>query len=107
MEIFILIWLVALIALNAYASRQCYRNTFSSRGQRLAQLAFIWGVPFFGATLALRLLQNEPEKSLGTYRNEPNMGEEFVASGRLNAQGYFTAIGENAHSVGESDASPH
>jgi hypothetical protein len=73
----------------------------------LAQIAFIWVVPFFGAALALRLLRSEPEKSLGAYQEEPNMGAEFAASGKLNSQGYITAIGENAHSVGDSDASPN
>jgi hypothetical protein len=73
----------------------------------LAQIAFIWVVPFFGAALALRLLRSEPEKSSGTYREEPNMGDEFAASGKLNSQGYITSIGENAHSVGDSDASPN
>jgi preprotein translocase subunit SecG len=107
MEIILITGFVALIALNAYASRQCYRDTFSSTGQRLAQIAFIWVVPFIGAALALHLLRSETEKSLGTYRDEPNMGDEFAAYGQLNSQGYISSIGDNAHSVGDSDASPN
>lgn len=104
MEIIFLIVLVALIALNIYASRQSYRDTLSPRGQRLGQIAFIWLVPVIGAVLALRLTSNEPEQSTGTYREEPNMGDEFAASGRLNSQGYLSPIGDNSH-LGDGNTS--
>jgi hypothetical protein len=105
-EVVFFIGLVALIAFNAYASRQCYRDAYSSRGQRWAQIAFIWVVPLIGAALALRLLQSEPERSSGTYSGEPNMGDEFAGSGKLDSQGYIASIGDRAHSVGDSDVSP-
>jgi hypothetical protein len=35
------------------------------------------------------------------------MGDEFAAYGKLNSQGYISSIGDNAHSVGDSDASPN
>ncbi|MHB1237030.1 MAG: hypothetical protein ACYCY7_05665 [Gallionella sp.] len=107
MEIILIIGFAALIALNAYASRQCYRDILSSRGQRLAQVAFIWVVPVFGAVLALRLLRHEPEQSTGSYREEPNMGEQFATTGRLNSHGYISPPDDNFHPIGGGDASPN
>lgn len=104
METIFLIVLVALIALNVYASRQSYRDALSSRGQRLGQIAFIWLVPVVGAVLALRLTSNEAEQSTGTYRDEPNMADEFAASGRLNSQEYISPIGDNFH-LGDGNTS--
>ncbi len=107
MEIIILLGLVALVALNVYASRQCFRDAFPSRGQRLSQIVFIWVVPFVGAVLALRLLRTEPKQGTGTYREEPNIGDEYVTGlGRQNSQGYISSHDDNFHSVGGSDASP-
>ena len=106
MEIILFIGLVVLIALNAYASLQCYRDTFPSRGQRLAQFVFIWVVPVIGAALILRLSRNVPERSTGTYREEPHMGDEFAALGQLNSQGYIRSLGDNSHSTGGADVSP-
>lgn len=107
MEIILLIGLVTLIALNAYASRQCDRDTFSSRGQRSAQIAFIWMLPVVGALLALRLSRNEPEQSTGTYRAEPNLGDEYVTGlGRQNSRGYISSPDDNFHSTESGDASP-
>jgi hypothetical protein len=106
MEVFLLIGLVALIALNVYASRQCFQDTFSTRKQRLSQIIFIWVLPFVGAVLALRLLRNEPEQSTGKFREETIMGDEFSASGKLNSQGYISSLGDQSHSTGGADASP-
>jgi hypothetical protein len=90
-----------------YASLRCYRDTFSSRGQRLAQVVFIWVVPFFGAALALRLSRNEPERSSGEYPAEKNIGDEYVTGfGRQNSQGYISSPDDNFHSTGGGDASP-
>jgi len=101
MEIVYLIGLVALISLNAYASRQCYRDTLSSRSQRLGQIAFIWLVPVVGAVLALRLTRNEPERGSGSYSAEQNVGDEYVGDlGRLNARGYLSPLGGRSHSTG-------
>jgi len=105
MEIILLIGLVALIALNVYASRQCFRDTFSTRRQRFLQIIFIWVLPFVGAVLALRLLNNVPEQSSGAYREEPNMGEGFAATGLLNSHGYISSPDDNFHSTGGGDAS--
>ena len=105
MEIVLLIGFVALIALNAYASRQCYRDAYSSRGQRLAQIAFVWVVPVVGAILALRLSRNELEQSTGAYRAEPNVGD-VAGSGQLNSQGYISSPDDNFHPNGGGDTLP-
>lgn len=105
MEIIFTIALVALAALNVYASLRCYRNIFSSQGQRLAQIAFIWIVPFFGATLALHLLRDQPEKGAGVYPPETSLGDEY-ASGRQNSQGYLTPVTGDLHSANSVDTSP-
>ena len=108
MEIILTIVLVALAAFNAYATLRCYRDTFSSRGQRLAQTVFIWVVPFLGAALALRLSCNEPAKSSGAYPSEANIGDEYVTGlGRQNSQGYISSPDDNFHSAGGGDASPN
>ena len=107
MEIVLTIGLVALVDLNVYASFRCYRNALSSLGQRLAQIAFIWTVPLFGAALALRLLSGEPEKSAGVYPAETSSREEYVTGlGRQNSDGYIISPDDNFHSAGGSDASP-
>jgi hypothetical protein len=107
MELILLIGLIALIALNAYATRQCYRDAGSSGGQRLSQIAFIWVVPVVGAVLALRLLRNEPEQSTGTYPAESNAGDEYVTGlGRQNSRDYISSPDDNFHSTGGGDASP-
>jgi hypothetical protein len=107
MEIILIIGLIALMALNAYASHQCFRDNFSSREQRLAQIAFIWIVPFLGAALALRLSRNEPEQSSRTYQDEPSVADEYVTGlGRQNSRGYISSPDDNFHSVGCGDASP-
>jgi hypothetical protein len=98
MEIILTIGLVVLVALNTYASYQCYRDSISSLGQRLAQIIFIWVVPFMGAVLAIRLLRNEPEKGTGSYQAEKATGEEYVTGlGRQNAEGYISSPDDNFH----------
>jgi hypothetical protein len=108
MEIILTIGLIVLVALNIYASYQCYRDWTSSVGQRLAQIAFIWVVPVIGAVLAIRLIRNEPEKGTGTYQSEKTTGEEYVTGfGRQNAEGYISSPDNNFHSVDIGDSSPH
>jgi hypothetical protein len=105
MEIFFIIGLSALISLNAYASRKCYLDVYSSTKQRWFQIGFVWLVPFMGAALALKMLSREQEKSRGRYSEETKLGDEFAGSGKLNSKGYISASGENADSIGASDAS--
>ncbi|NOU01887.1 MAG: hypothetical protein HOO95_10000 [Gallionella sp.] len=105
MEIIFFIGLVALIAFNVYASRRCYTDVFSSTKQRWFQIGFVWLVPFMGAALALKMLSREQEKSSGRYSEETKLGGDFAGSGKLNSKGYISASGENADSIGASDAS--
>lgn len=96
--------LVALAGLNLYASRRCWRDELSSRGQRLAQIAFVWLLPGLGAAVALHLLRAEPERSSGTYLPEKDVGAEYVTGfGRPNANGYISSPDDNFHS-GSGDA---
>ena len=107
MEVFLLIGLAVLIGLNVHATRQCYKDSISSRGQRFAQIAFVWAVPVVGAILALRLLNNEIEPSSGKYKDPSKAGDEFVTGyGRQNSQGYISSPNDNFHAEGGSDASP-
>jgi hypothetical protein len=107
MEIILILGLVALIALNVYASYQCFRDNFSTRGQRLSQIVFVWVVPVVGAVLALRLSRVEPERSSGTYQAEKNVGDEYVGDlGRQNSRGYLSPLGGGSHATGGDDVSP-
>jgi hypothetical protein len=108
MEIVLTIGLIALVILNVYASIRCYQNALSSFGQRLAQIACIWLVPLLGASLTLRLLNDETEKSSGMYPEETNSGGDYVTGlGRLNADGYISSPDDNFHPSGGGDASPN
>lgn len=108
MEIVLTIGLIALVILNVFASIKCYQNALSSFGQRLAQIVFIWLVPFLGASLALRLLNDKTEKCTGMYPEEADSGADYVTGlGRLNADGYISSPDDNFHPSGGGDASPN
>jgi hypothetical protein len=103
-EIILILGLLGLATLNVYASFHCYRDTFSERGQRWAQIVFIWVVPVVGAVLALRLSRNEPEQSTGSYRSDQNLADEYVTGfGRQNSHGYISSPDDNFHSTGSAD----
>lgn len=108
MEIILTVGLVILVALNAYASYQCYRDSISTVSQRIAQIIFIWLLPVVGAVLALRLIRNEPVKGAGNYQSEKAAGDNYVTSfGTLNKDGYLSSPDDNFHSTGAGDSSPH
>ena len=108
MEIILTSGLIALVVLNAYASYQCYRDSLSPVGQRIAQITFIWIVPVIGAVLAIRLIRNEPERGTGTYQAEKATGEDYITGfGRQNAEGYISSPDDNFHSTGAGDSSPN
>lgn len=108
MEIILTIGVVVLVVLNTYASYQCYRDSISSLGQRLAQIIFIWVVPVIGAVLAIRLIRNEPEKGTGIHQAEKTTGEDYVTGfGRQNAEGYISSPDDNFHSIEIGDSSSH
>lgn len=108
MEIILTVGLVILVALNAYASYQCYQDSISTVGQRIAQITFIWLLPVIGAVLALRLIRNEPEKGTGNYQSEKTAGENYITGfGPLNKDGCLSSPDDNFHSTGAGDSSQH
>jgi hypothetical protein len=107
MEIAILLGVAALLVLNIYASRRSIRDQLVSPTQRIAQLCFVWLVPILGAIVTLAVLRNTLEPSEGTYRKEPDLGEQYVTGlGRLNERGYIRSPDDNFHPMGGGDAAP-
>ncbi len=104
MTLFLGICIISLAALNAYASLRCNKGALSSRGQRAAQIAFIWLVPLLGAALALRLLRNEPENNTGRIQRRCPGSEHVTGLGRLNSQGYIGSPDDTFH--GGDNSSP-
>jgi hypothetical protein len=82
MDIVLLIAVAAIpLWLNVRATFLVYRDTFSERRQKIAQLLFVWLVPVVGAIVILGV-HRKSEKSPGTYPAEKNPGDEFAGSGR-------------------------
>jgi hypothetical protein len=73
--------LVILMGMNLVATRAVIRDDFSGRGQKIAQLLSVWLIPLLGALVVLGVHRRE-EKSSGKYREIPDPGDDFAASGR-------------------------
>jgi orotidine-5'-phosphate decarboxylase len=80
-QIWIGLVLLFLLALNLYASVLVVRDDCSARGQKIAQLVLVWLLPGIGALLVL-VVHREVEKPSGRYRDAPEVGDDFAASGR-------------------------
>lgn len=89
---------VALIALNLWATVVVTRDSLSSVGQRAAQIAMVWAVPLVGALLVLHLEKQRGGKSLGRYPEERDQGDDDLPSGRRRrrADSLHGEIGEGA-----------
>lgn len=72
---------VVVIILNAWTTRFVLRDHLASPGQRVAQIAFVWLLPLFGALLTLHLKRMEPEPPSGHYAETPHLGDDFGVSG--------------------------
>lgn len=60
------ILLVAMLALlNAWATWRVVRDDLSSPGQRVAQAALIWVIPFVGALVVVRLIAGPTGRDAG------------------------------------------
>ena len=71
---------LVLVFLNARATRAVLADDLSTQGQRAAQIAFVWLVPFLGALLTLHFKRIEPEASAGRYLDNPDIGDDPIAS---------------------------
>lgn len=76
------ILLVVLLLLNVWVSWRAINDDLSTRAQRAAHILLIWALPFLGALLVLHLQRQHPERHSGRYRELPEAGDEFGASGR-------------------------
>jgi hypothetical protein len=79
MKLAIAIALIPLL-LNVFATRLVHRDEYSEKAQKIAQLLFVWLVPIIGA-IAIWGMYRSLEKSPGTYRETPDPGDDFGASG--------------------------
>jgi hypothetical protein len=77
----ILVILLALVLLNAWATWRILQDDLSSLGQRVAQTAFVWLIPFVGGSLAIYLKRRDLESHLGAYPEPRYPGDDFGGSG--------------------------
>ena len=67
--------------LNIKATVVVWRDRFSERPQKMAQLFLVWLVPLVGAIMVLGVHRRH-EKSPGTYPEDKDPGDDFAVSGR-------------------------
>lgn len=81
MEIALTVLIIGLlILLSVWATMKVMADDFSERWQKGAQLALVWFVPVIGALVVLGVHRKAEEPS-GRYRNGPDPGDDFGASG--------------------------
>ena len=78
--------LVAAVLLDAWATYAVVRDKLPSQGQRLAQLALVWLVPFIGASLTLYFKRSQTEHPSGHYREARDPGDDYAYSGKSVSQ---------------------
>ncbi len=72
--------LLVIVLLNAWATRAVLKDNLSTSGQRVAQIAFVWAIPFLGALFTLHSKRVDEEQSEGRYREIPDLGNDMVSS---------------------------
>jgi hypothetical protein len=70
------------LVLNLWATRLVCTAESMSKGQRRAQLALIWLLPFVGAILTLGVHRKDEPPSR-KYRTESDRGDDYTLSGRF------------------------
>ena len=81
MEIaFVAILAVTIVTFDIFATRAIVLDGFSSRGQKVVQLALTWVVPLIGAIIVLAVHRKEESPS-GKYYTPADPGDDFAASG--------------------------
>lgn len=93
--------LAALVFLNTWTTRAVLRDDLATQGQRVAQIAFVWLVPFLGALLTLHLKRKEAETSTGRYREEPDPGDDFGYSKPRHRRSEEAGEAEGSNSAGD------
>lgn len=80
---YVLIALIAgaFLALHVKATIAVLRDADSGKGQKIAQLGFVWLVPLLGAVVVLAV-HRQPERPSRRYREAPDPGDDFAMSGR-------------------------
>ena len=73
--------LCAIVLLSAWVTWRIIRDNLLSRGQRVAQVIFVWVLPILGPLLVLHLQRQHLATGSGRYSSEPDM-EDFGESGR-------------------------
>lgn len=66
---------------NFRATQMVARDALSAPGQKIAQLLLVWLVPVIGALVVLAV-HRRPEPPSRQYREPPDPGDDFAASGR-------------------------
>src|SRR4051812_23449661 len=89
--------LVAIAALNLWATWLVFGDNLASWGQRLAQFAFVWLVPVIGALITLHLKRKEPERGSGTYREIPDAGDDHGYPGTVARRSREDSVQASSH----------
>jgi hypothetical protein len=79
--VFALMLMAAPLILNLWATRLVVRDDLSEWWQKVAQLLLVWLLPVIGAILVLIVHRKEEKSPLG-YREPPDPGDDYGASGR-------------------------
>lgn len=77
--LFVILGLLALV--NLWVTWRVIKDDLSIPSQRAAQFLLVWMLPFLGALLVLRLQGRHAGAHSGRYREAPNPGEDYGASG--------------------------
>ena len=73
--------LLLLALINLWVSWRAAHDQLATPLQRVIHILLIWAVPVLGAMLVLHFQRSDPERSSGRYRDNPDPGEDFAASG--------------------------
>jgi len=90
-----------LLLLNTWATYGVIKDELCSRGQRIAQIIIVWGLPVLGALFTLYTKRHEPERASGRYREAREPGDDFGYSGRSHRQDKDRLESETSNAEGD------
>ena len=73
--------LLLLALVNLWLSWRAVHDRLATPMQRVVHVLLIWAVPVLGAMLVVHFQRSHPERSSGRYRDNPDSGDDFAASG--------------------------